>query len=328
MRAGVPLRFPADHGSHPEFRIEWWYLTGWLERDAGFQVTFFRARTTHSDANPSRFAPHQLILAHAALALPSRGRLLHAQRAARTALGLAGAAEGDTRIWIDPWQLVRNAGNDRYRALITAPEFALDLQLQPDRPPLLQGDAGFSRKGPRPEQASYYYSRPHLAVMGRMRTGNGERSVTGRGWFDHEWSSEILDERASGWDWVGLNLDDGSALMAFRIRLRDAEPQAAPLWSTARWQRPDGSTFDAAPVFAPLRHWRSPRSGALYPVAMRLQVADRVLELAPLFDDQELDARSSTGTIYWEGAVVVHEAGREIGRGYLELTGYAAPLRL
>jgi predicted secreted hydrolase len=200
--------------------------------------------------------------------------------------------------------------------------------LQPDRAPLLQGERGYSRKGPGPEQASYYYSRPQLSVMGRVRSPSGEWSVSGRGWFDHEWSSEILDPRAAGWDWVGLNLDDGSALMAFRIRLRDAHPQAAPLWSTSRWQRPDLSTIDSEPAFTPLRHWRSARSGAVYPVAMRLDVAGRALELVPLLDDQELDSRSSTGTIYWEGAVVVREAGRAIGRGYLELTGYAAPLRL
>ncbi len=336
---GVPLSFPRDHGAHPAWRTEWWYITGWLQagaRPMGFQITFFRSRTGHDDRNPSRFAPKQLLLAHLALAVDGEQRLRHAQRAARTGFGLAGFAEDDTDVSVGDWRL-RRTPDDRYLASMSAPGFALDLDLDPGAPPFLQGDAGFSRKGPRPEQASRYYSRAQMRVAGRVRVDDRWTPVDGRAWLDHEWSSELLDADALGWDWVGLNLDDGSALMAFRIRRRDGGDRdgsdriaghrdGGVLWSHARWIGAPAAA--PPPVFEPLRLWRSARSGASYPVAMRLTVGERRLELQPLFDDQELDARATTATIYWEGAVRVFENGREIGRGYLELTGYAGRLRL
>ncbi len=328
---GRPLRFPRDFGAHPPWRTEWWYVTGWIEaggRALGLQLTFFRSRTGHSDDNPSRFAPTQLLLGHAALAVQGETRLRHAQRAVRAGLGLAGFSEDDTEVAIGDWSL-RRRPDDRYEARIAARDFAFTLLLEPPGPPVLQGDAGFSRKGPLPRQASHYYSRPQLRTSGRLWLDAPQDSaglpLNGRAWLDHEWSSEILDSTASGWDWVGLNLDDGSALMAFRIRGRDGSVR----WSHARWIGADGQPDPATPEpgFEPLRHWRSARSGARYPVAMTLTVGARQLRLEPLFDDQELDARASTGTIYWEGAMRVFEDQREVGKGYLELTGYAAALR-
>jgi predicted secreted hydrolase len=322
---GTALAFPRDFGAHPEFRTEWWYITGWLrdaQREFGVQITFFRSRTGHDPRNPSRFAPTQLLLAHAALALPEDGRLRHDQRAARAGFGFANASEADTDVAIGRWRLRRD-GDDRYHALIPGDGFELDLRFAPRGAPFPQGDAGYSRKGPRPEQASCYYSRPQLAVQGSVRLQSGPAStVGGVAWLDHEWSSELLDAAATGWDWIGLNLDDGSAVMAFRVRDRSG----AALWSHARWA---GSARAADNVrFEPMRQWRSARSGASYPSAMRVSVDERRFELLPLFDDQELDTRASTGTIYWEGAVRVLEAGRPVGRGYLELTGYAGALRL
>jgi len=306
---GRRLRFPRDHGAHPEYRTEWWYATGWLERRGrplGFQVTFFRARPPWRSANPSRFAPRQLVLAHAAIADPDVGRLRHDQRASRDAFELAGAATGTTEAWVDDWRL-RLEGRT-YRTQIAAREFTLDLALQAPGDPVLQGERGYSRKGPQPGQASYYYSRPQLAVAGTLDGA----PVRGTAWLDHEWSSEYLASAAQGWDWCGLNLADGGSLMAFRIRDRA------------------GGVFYAPPgvSFAPLRTWRSPRTAIEYPVAMRVTAGGRTYELEPLMDDQELDARTSTGTIYWEGAVRVRRDGREAGRGYLELTGYGEPLRL
>jgi predicted secreted hydrolase len=333
VTAQPPMAFPADHGAHPGHRTEWWYATGWLRRpdaaDAGFQVTFFRSRTAHPDANPSRFAPRQLVLAHAALALPERGRLLHAERSARAGFELAGAATGDTRVWIGAgagaWSLARDAASGAYRALIASRELALDLAMQPGGPPLLQGDAGYSRKGPGPMQASRYYSRPQLAVSGSIRAGTTETRVEGSAWFDHEWSSEILDDTAAGWDWIGINLDDGGALMAFRVRGRDGSES----WRDATLREGAGGPARTGlkPEFEPLRTWRSARTGARWPVSMRVRVGGRDIVLEPLFDDQELDARGSTGTTYWEGAVTALEGGRRVGRGYLELTGYAGAIR-
>jgi len=331
---GVPLAFPRDHGAHPAFRTEWWYLTGWLQRlddvhrgqPVGVQVTFFRSRTRHDSANPSRFAPTQLLLAHAALAVPERGDLVHSQRAARAGFGLASASEHDTALSIDDWTLERDAA-DRYHARIADRRFAIELDAEAHAPPVPQGDAGFSRKGPLERQASRYYSRPQLRTRGAIRIEGARAAVEGVAWLDHEWSSEILDAAAEGWDWTGLNLDDGSALVAFRIRRRDG----GVAWSYARWIGAAGAAStgaDPAVRFVPMRSWTSPRTGARYPVAMRLDLGARSIALEPLFDDQELDTRASTGTIYWEGAVRALEAGREIGRGYLELTGYAGALRL
>jgi predicted secreted hydrolase len=320
---GAALAFPRDHGAHPAYRTEWWYVTGWLQRadggELGFQVTFFRVRPRTDEANPSRFAPNQILFAHAAISDPALGRLLHDERIARAGFGLAEAAEGTTDVWIDDWRL-QQAG-EGYRARIAARGFALELALESTRPLLLQGEAGFSRKAPEAKHASYYYSRPQLAVTGTVTREGRREQVKGRAWLDHEWSSELMPEGASGWDWVGANLADGGALMAFRMR--DAAGET--LWAAGTLRGADGAVRVLRPeevAFVPLRRWRSPRTGADYPVALELRLPGRRIALAPLFDDQELDARASTGNVYWEGAVRLMEAGREIGRGYLELTGY------
>jgi predicted secreted hydrolase len=304
------MQFPRDHGAHPDYRQEWWYVTGWLKtargQDLGFQVTFFRARPDIETANPSAFTPRQVILAHAAISDPRHGRLHHDERAARTALGLAGSREGTTEVWVDDWKLDLNSNS--YFTRILAKDFSLELNFEAKNPPLLQGENGFSRKGHKLQEASYYYSRPHLAVSGKA---NGEE-VTGTAWLDHEWSSQYMASDASGWDWCGINLDDGSAIMAFRMRGKDGGVAFAP----------EGVSFE------PVRTWKSPRSGTTYPVSVRVKTKNKTFLLEPLMDDQELDARASTGTIYWEGAVHASEAGKPVGKGYLELTGYWRPMKL
>jgi predicted secreted hydrolase len=329
ITAGRKLEFPRDFGSHPEHRIEWWYITGWLKtergEDLGVQVTFFRARPEWLSDNPSALAPKQFVFAHAAIADTRLGRLRHDQRGGRAGLGLAGAEAGNTNVWIDDWRL-ELVGNV-YRARVVAADFAYTLEFTAPGAPLLQGEAGYSRKGPRPEQASHYYSRPHLAVNGTVeRDGRTER-VTGEAWLDHEWSSEYLAGDAVGWDWAGLNFDDGGALMAFRIR----NAAGSVRWAGGTRVAAGGSVRTFAPeqiAFEPQRLWLSKRTGARYPVAMRLRAGEEVFTLAPLFDDQELDSRLSVGTVYWEGAVRVERDGRVVGRGYLELTGYFSALKL
>ncbi len=307
---GKVFQFPRDHGAHPAYRQEWWYVTGWLTsargENFGFQITFFRTKLNFESSNPSNFTPRQLILAHAALSDPRHGRLRHDERAARTALGLAGSREETTSVWVDDWKL--ELGTNRYTARILARDFSLDLDFETNGKPMLQGNSGFSRKGNRPEEASYYYSRPQLKVNG---TVNGTR-VTGTAWLDHEWSSQYMAAGAAGWDWCGINLDDGGALMAFRMRDNNSKTQFAP----------EGVSFE------PLRTWRSPRTGTVYPVSVRVKTKNNELRLEPLMDDQELDARASTGTIYWEGAVTAYKDRTAVGRGYLELTGYWRPMKL
>lgn len=330
---GRALVFPADHGAHPAFRTEWWYITGWLKdgagRERGFQVTFFRVATGRGEDNPSRFAPRQLILAHAAVADPVRGRLLHAERSARGDGRLAGAAEGATRVWSRDWRLEGAGG--RYVARVNDPDFGFDLTLAGRQPVLLNGEGGYSRKAADPRHASYYYSLPHLEVRGRLRLGGESLEVTGEAWLDHEWSSAYLPEGARGWDWIGINLADGGALMAFRMR--DAAGRA--LWAGGSLRAADGRVTVLGPgdlAFTAGRTWTSPRSGATYPVVWAVAAGSgerrRRFTVEAVMDDQELDSRGSTGAIYWEGASRLLDNGREVGRGYLEMTGYAEGLAM
>jgi predicted secreted hydrolase len=328
---GRPLLFPRDHGSHADFRTEWWYVTGWLQSSRGpigFQITFFRSRTPRQlvEGNPSAFTPSQLLIAHAAMSDPANGRLRQEQRVQRAGLGLAGAEERDTHVWMDRWQLVR-AADGAYRASMQGDEFSFDLQLRPTQAPLLNGENGFSQKSPRPASASYYYSIPHLRVSGSATSNGSNFAVTGEAWLDHEWSSEYLDSEAAGWDWLGLNFDDGSALMAFRIRGKDGGTR----WAGASLRDASGAVHIARPAevsFRPQRRWRSPRTAISYPVEWTLLVGTRQCGLTPLMDDQENDTRATTGAIYWEGAVRANCVGMAPGRGYLELTGYGQVLRL
>jgi predicted secreted hydrolase len=315
------MQFPRDEGSHPEFRLEWWYVTGWLEDESrkplGFQVTFFRARPELKHDNPSAFAPRQIMIAHAALSDPAHGRLIHAQRAARAGFGLAGAELERVRVWIDDWRLEGRM----YRARIAAQEFSFELLFDAVQPPLKQGQDGFSRKGPAPESASYYYSLPHLKVSGAIVQRGTRKPVGGAAWLDHEWSSQYLEKDAAGWDWIGINFDDGGALMAFRMR----DKQGRHFWAGGSLRHPDGRLKVLSPDevrFNPGRTWRSARTGTNYPVTWLVKIANLEVSIEPLFDDQEHDTRASTGTIYWEGAVRASVAGKPAGRGYLELTGY------
>jgi predicted secreted hydrolase len=328
---GLRVEFPRDHGSHPEHRTEWWYVTGWLStadgETLGFQVTFFRTRPDATDiANPSAFTPRQIVIGHAAISDPTRGRLWKAQRVARAGFGLAEASEGDTDARLDGWNLVRR--DDRYETRVATDEFGFELTLGRTQSPMLNGVGGYSQKGPQPASASGYYSVPQLRVSGHVVRDGKREAVTGEAWLDHEWSSAYLDDQAAGWDWIGMNLDDGGALMAFRIRGRDG----ATRWAGGTLRRADGTQRAFRPdeiEFVPGRRWRSPRTGVEYPVEFAVRAGPLRFTLEPLMDDQESDTRGSTGAIYWEGAVeaITQDRG-SIGRGYLELTGYGETLQL
>jgi predicted secreted hydrolase len=344
------LRFPADHGAHPDTHIEWWYVTGWLSGRAGdpgtlapeygFQVTFFRLRTDVAESSTSRFAARQLVFAHVALtdlaAGVHGGGLQHDQRAAREGFGFVQTpgGSGPQVVQLRDWSLRRDAASGssdpgRLHVTVRSDRFALALDLAATQPVLLQGDAGYSQKGPDPAQASHYYSEPQLAVRGRVeRAGAPARDVRGRAWLDHEWSNELLPPAGAGWDWVGFNLLDGSALMAFRLRRADG----SALWAGGSLRDALGALriFDAAEVrFEPLRHWTSPRTHAAYPVEWALSTPARRWRVVAMQDDQELDSRESTGSVYWEGISALHDdSGAVAGYGYLELTGYSGRLRL
>lgn len=325
---GHRVQWPQDEGSHPQFGTEWWYVTGWLSdasgRPYGFQVTFFRHRTTGSDNNPSRFAPRQILFAHAALSDPRQGRLLHDQRVARAGFGLAEARQHAMNVWIRDWVLQRQGS--RYHTHISGQDFDLQLELTPTQQPLINGINGYSQKGPAPLEASYYYSLPHLEVSGTITEKGHPLAVTGTAWFDHEWSSAYMARQAVGWDWAGVNLNDGGALMAFRMR--DASGNS--VWAGGTYRDAQGHVQVLRPSnirFTPQQYWTSPRTGIRYPVAMRLSAGRLDLQLKPLMADQENDARESVGSIYWEGAVTANNNNRMVGRGYLELTGYGRRIR-
>lgn len=340
------LQFPRDFGSHPDLQTEWWYITGQLQAGGkpwGFQLTFFRSRIEAAQSLQSALAAKQLIFAHAALCDVEGQKLRHDQRMARAGLGLAGASENDTDVHINDWYLQRRpvpgrsaSEASRYRALLSSQDFILDLEFDSTQPLLLQGLNGLSRKGPREEQASYYYSQPQLKVGGSITVGGQQlpvqASAHSRAWLDHECSAAIMDPEAQGWDWIGMNLDDGSALTAFHLRRRNG----SALWAGGSFRAPNQSAhiFAADQVrFKPLRHWSSPHSKASYPVAWSVQTPAGRFEVHALVDDQELDSRASTGAIYWEGLCELRSIGADgksvrVGSGYLEMTGYANALRL
>jgi predicted secreted hydrolase len=322
------LAFPRDHGAHPDFRTEWWYVTGALDTaqgDAGFQLTFFRSRPGLAEDLASPIAASQILFAHAALTLPGKP-LLHAERAGRANLG-AGFSSADCDVHIGAWSMRRSGTGaaEQFRLKVADAAFGFDLQLAPTQPLLLQGENGWSQKGPRPELASHYVSWPQLQVAGSLTLDGRRQPATGRAWFDHEWSSEVLAEGGVGWDWIGVNLDDGGALMAFRIR----DAAGATLYAHAALRDAAGrlTQFGAGEVsFTPVRHWPSPRNGARYPVQMAIRCGPHTIETMPVQDAQEISAHRPLPVSYWEGLVKIR--GTLSGRGYLELTGYAGALKL
>ena len=325
------LVFPRDRGSHPDFRTEWWYITGDCTaatpaRRFGFQLTFFRSRVEETQGMRSGFAAKQLLFAHAAITDVEGKKLWHDQRIARSGFGVAEASEQDMQIKLRDWSL-RASGN-AYTTELPGAEFGLKLQFKETQQVLLQGKNGLSRKGPDEKQASYYYSQPQLAASGTLRLNDSSFNVTGKAWLDHEWSQELLHPTAIGWDWIGMNLDDGSALTAFRLRSKDGDA----VWDGGSFRSAAGSVYAftrGEVIFKPVRYWKSPLSQTRYPVEWIVRTPADFYTVRAVIDNQELDSRQSTGSIYWEGlSDLIDSNGRRVGSGYLEMTGYAAPLRL
>ncbi|MEY4099632.1 MAG: hypothetical protein RL300_803, partial [Pseudomonadota bacterium] len=300
-----------------------------------------RSRVPVTQGMRSRFAAKQLIFAHAAVTDVTAKRLLHDQRVARTSghaqIDLAVASESDMFVQLSDWSLKR-AGK-QLQAQAKGADFSLQLALNESQPLLLQGDQGWSRKGPQLSQASFYYSLPQLQVNGRLSLGGQTLVVQGQAWLDHEWSQSLMHPDAVGWDWIGMNLLDGGALTAFRLRTKEGQA----LWAGGSIRAAGASKpeiFAETEVsFTPERSWKSPASGASYPVQWSVQIRRtqantrvKVLErytVKAVIDTQELDSRQSTGAIYWEGlSELLDSQGNLVGKGYLEMTGYASPLQL
>jgi len=327
------LDLPRDHGAHPQFRTEWWYLTGIVRtesgRSYGLQLTFFRRGL--DDAPPgegeSSLRARQAIAAHFALADPQAAATLHAARLRRAVPPLAAAAVDDLAVSVDGWKLVREAdGTLTARARAVEQAIAVQLTARPEKPLVRHGAGGYSRKGPEPGNASAYLSWTRLALSGTLEVAGRTLPFSGEGWFDHEWGTSQLAADVVGWDWFGLRLADGRDLMAFRLRRADGT--ASP-FSAGTVVAADGSArpLGAAELeITDTAQWTSPHTGAVYPAGWRIRVpgAGLDLEVAPLVADAEIPATGSTGTVYWEGPVEVR--GSVAGEGYAELTGYAGTM--
>jgi predicted secreted hydrolase len=325
---GHVFAFPRDHGSHPEFKIEWWYLTGHLfaadGRRFGYQATFFRSaapdKTTH------------LHLAHMALINVATGRFYHQERLNREGWD-AGSSTNTLDLHNGPWSLRftdETAERMELRGGIRA-EAGFNFTLTPAKPLVIFGENGVSRKGAAPTAASYYLTFPRLRTEGTLTLGTETFTIAGESWMDHEISSSQLDKNQVGWDWVSVHFKDGRELMFYRLRLRDGLSDPA---SSLTWVDAAGRTQKSDFKWDVIDRWTSPTTGAVYPIRVRLTTTDPstgkliALILDPLAKNQELTGNLG-GIPYWEGACRVLDAdGRELGNAYMELTGYAKDLKL
>lgn len=329
VEPGVALRFPEDHGAHPEFRQEWWYFTGNLAdasgRRFGFQLTFFRfAHDAFAEYEASKWRHRQSWMAHFAVSDIDGRRFIAAQDYARGALDLAGARAAPFAVWVNGWSARGvGPGEDGFQAILAAEseEARITLEVGTDEAPLLQGDGGYSIKDHAGRTASYYYSFPNLRARGTLVLAGRSFALEGRAWMDREWSTAVLAKGQAGWDWFALRLAGGNTLMVFQVRGEGGEPfrHAVLVGDGGRVRRFDGE----AVRLAPLRWWTSGATGARYPLAWRLEIdaAGIGLEVAAAFEAQELDLDFR----YWEGVVdVTGSVDNEpvLGEGYMELTGY------
>ena len=328
--------FPRDHAAHPGFEIEWWYYTGHLRtadgRRFGYELTFFREAISATDPTPgpdqSKWRGTQLYPAHLALTDENGKRFVYAERFAREALGMGHASAQTLDVAVNEWTL---RGTSPFELHADGGDVGLDLQLLAEKPPAVHGHDGVSVKAACASCASHYYSMTRLRTSGSLRYGGRRMHVEGTSWMDHEFGSEELQPNQAGWDWFSIQLDDRREIMDYRLRQTDGSltPESS------------GSLVDAGGAVRHLErddvpvdvtgHWKSPHTNAIYPSGwhMRIPSAQLDLVLVPVLADQELVA-SNGGTTYWEGSVDVQDATTHAHRGigYVELTGYTAPLSL
>lgn len=321
VQPGQTIQLPEDHAAHPDYRSEWWYLTGNLKdeqgREYGMQWTLFRQGIEQELRTSNPWLTPQLWLAQFAITDLDRGTHQQDERASRQGPGLAGASGGE--YWLREWRLA-SQGAALFPATLKVQSKIgeLNLTVTAAKPLVLQGKAGYSEKSP--GNASFYYSYPRLTLRGTLIRDGETRTVTGQGWFDHEWSSSVLAEWQSGWDWFSLQLVDGRELMLFRLRTKAgrANPENQPENRYGILIERDGSSRVLAPDairLTPGNTWRGPK-GQAYPVEWQLNAAGMTLTIKARQPNQAMTGRFD----YWEGAVSV--SGDAKGVGYLEMTGY------
>jgi predicted secreted hydrolase len=334
---GYTFQFPRDYFNHPEFRTEWWYYTGNLQtkegRRFGFELTFFRHGVS-AEPKPASgvWDLREVWFAHFALSDIDGGKFRHTERFNRSGAGLAGVEEG--LIWNGNWQVRWNldartpAGFSSQRLQAIADGFSLDLTLRSAKPPVTHGLNGVSQKSAGAGRASHYVSLTRLATTGTIRVDGRDYQVNGLSWMDHEFFTHSLEANQSGWDWFSLQFDDGSELMLYRLRRKDGNVEP---YSSGTYVDASGRTrhlrFEDFQI-VPGRTWTSPATKGAYPVEWTVRVPSLQIDLrlATRLDMQELVGKSRTSPAYWEGAVEIQ--GTHTGRGYVELTGYAEPVKV
>lgn len=324
-----PFVFPDDHGPHPDFRTEWWYITGNLAdaqgRRFGYQLTLFRIAVSPTlPAADSAWRTQQIVMGHFAVTDVAADRHYGFERFSRAAVGLAGAQTRPFRVWLEDWSLA-GTDQDAFPMRVQAGQngVGVELTLATAKPPVLQGESGLSQKSAEPGNASYYYSYTRLPTRGVVTVGEERFEVSGASWLDREWSTSALGPEQSGWDWFALHLDDGRELMLYRLRRQDGgvDPYSSGVLVDADGGAQRLRAEDMA--FEILATWTSPHTGDVYPSRWRLRLPaeDMELTVTPRVADQEMQMQVR----YWEGTVAVAgRAGGEAvsGQGYLEMTRY------
>ena len=333
-KPGWKNHFPRDHHAHNEFKTEWWYFTGNLtnerDRQFGYELTFFRQGIrppSERVGTTSRFVVDDLKFAHFTVTDATGKRFIFHQKVSRGSYGDAGFDNGDRVAWIDSWSLKMNVDGS-FDLAADAPDAAIRLHLVAEKPPVIHGSEGISRKAEGTGHASHYYSITRLETSGHLRFRTEDFPVSGTSWFDHEWATNQLAPGQAGWNWVSAQFEDKTELMLYQMRLTNG---AIDPISTGTFVRGDGTSVlltSADFQMTPESYWKSPVTKANYPIAWRVAVPKEELafRIEPVLANQEL---VFSPLIYWEGAfdVIGTRAGKPIrGGGYLELTGYAGAL--
>ncbi|MGA2935497.1 MAG: lipocalin-like domain-containing protein [Syntrophobacteraceae bacterium] len=336
------LRFPLDHASHPDHRVEWWYYTGNLLCDDGarygFELTFFRIRAVPVQegklrpGRPSEWRADQVFVVHAAVSDISSNEFLHSEKMSRAALQLGGVREREGRfeVFVNGCEAVIAPGLHHLSA--KAADFSFTLDLVPRKNPVVHGESGLSRKGEGPGEASCYYSFSRLEAAGNVTVGGRERPVHGTAWMDHEFMSAPLGPRLAGWDWFSLQLSDGSELMIYLMREKNGEYSPVSSGTFVDSEGKSTRLFSKDFRVRVLGTWKSPHSGGIYPALWLLEVntLDLRIRILPNMADQEMQTPGSTRLTYWEGSVRAEGSGPQgravTAEGYVELTGYAGPV--
>lgn len=337
-KPGYQYAFPRDHAAHPAFQTEWWYYTGHLTDAAGnaygFQLTLFRHALKPYDPENSREVgvSDQLLFGHAAVTDESNGTFRYREVISRgSRIDDAGARADVYRTWIDDW-VVEGLGRFHHLQALTD-SLSINLIFEPRKQPVVHGVNGISRKGEGMSNASHYYSMTRASVEGVLLDEHGAKEVRGEAWLDREWSTSALAQNQVGWDWFSMQLDTGEELMLYQMRRSDGTQDPH---SSGTFVASDGSAEHLEPSdfrVKPTRTWKSTSSGAVYPAEWTIEVPSRQLSIRvrPTVADQELRTEESSRITYWEGSVKVDgtQRGQSVrGRGYVELTGYAAPLQM